>query len=139
MITRLELEGKWNQVKGRVLENWGELTDDDLKQAKGDIDQLTGIILEKTGATKKEIKDFLDEYIAEAANYAQQAAESAQEYAGRANEAIHEQYDQVSESMREGYAHAEGMVRKNPVESVAVAFGAGLIAGAVVGVMLKSR
>lgn len=139
MITRLELEGKWNQVKGQVLEHWGELTNDDLQEAEGDLDQLTGIIQEKTGATKKEIKSYLDDCVAEAANYAEQAAETAHEYAERANEAIHEQYEQVSESVREGYAHAEGMVRKNPVESVAVVFGAGLIAGAVMGVMLKSK
>lgn len=139
MISRLELEGKWNQVKGRVLEHWGELTDNDLQAAQGDLDQLTGIIQEKTGESKKEIKNYLDEIVADAANYATQAAHAAKEYAEHANEAFHEHYDQVASSMREGYAHAEGMVRRNPVESVAVAFGAGLIAGAVVGLVLKSK
>lgn len=139
MISRLELEGKWNQIKGRVLEHWGELTDDDLQEAQGDIDQLTGIIQEKTGDTKKEVRSYLDEVVADAANYAQQAAETAHQYAERANEVFHDQYDQFSDTMKEGYAHAEGMVRKNPVESVAVAFGAGLIAGAVVGLVLKSK
>lgn len=139
MISRLELEGKWNQVKGRVLEHWGELTDNDLKETRGDLDELTGIIQEKTGESKKEIQSFLDEIVADTAGYANQAAATARQYAEHANEAFHENYDQVSDSLREGYAHAEGMVRKNPVESVAVAFGAGLIAGAVVGLVLKSK
>lgn len=139
MISRLELEGKWNQVKGRVLEHWGELTDDDLKETQGDLDELTGIIQEKTGESKKEIQSLLDEIVADSAGYATQATETARQYAEHANEAFHEHYDQVSDSLREGYAHAEGMVRKNPVESVAVAFGAGLIAGAVVGLVLKSK
>jgi len=139
MFNRLELEGKWNQVKGRVMEHWGELTDDDLQSARGDLDELTGIIQEKTGESKQEIEGYLDEIIADAANYAQQAAQAAHHYADRANEVFHDEYEQISGTVKEGYAHAEGMVRKNPVESVAVAFGAGLIAGAVVGLVLKSK
>jgi uncharacterized protein YjbJ (UPF0337 family) len=139
MISRLELEGKWNQVKGRVMEHWGELTNDDLQAARGDLDQLVGIIQDKTGDSKNDIQGFLDEVVADAANYAQQAAETAHHYAERANEVFHDEYEQISDSVKQGYAHAEGIVRRNPVESVAVAFGAGLIAGAVVGLILKSK
>ena len=34
MITRQELEGHWNQVKGQVKERWGQLTDEELMQAR---------------------------------------------------------------------------------------------------------
>jgi uncharacterized protein YjbJ (UPF0337 family) len=139
MISRTELEGKWNQVKGRVLEQWSELTDDELQQARGNYEQLTGLIQEKTGESKKNISNFLDEVISDSANVAQKAGETAQHYAERAKEVFYDQYGHVSESMREGYAQAEGMVRRNPVESVAVAFGAGLVAGAIVGLILKSK
>ncbi len=45
---RLELEGKWDQVRGRVKESWGVLTDDELDRTEGKWDRLVGLIKEKT-------------------------------------------------------------------------------------------
>jgi uncharacterized protein YjbJ (UPF0337 family) len=139
MITRQELEGKWNEVKGRVRERWGELTDDDLQRARGNAEQLVGVIQRKTGQSRQEIEDFLEEAVAGGVATMQQMADTAREYAGQASEAVREQYEQVSESVRAGYDQAEEMVRRKPVESVAVAFGAGIITGVIVGLLLKSR
>jgi ElaB/YqjD/DUF883 family membrane-anchored ribosome-binding protein len=58
-------------------------------------------------------------------------------YADQAGEAFREQYDHMAENVRAGYERAGEMVRRSPVESVAVAFGAGIITGVVVGLMLK--
>ncbi len=38
------MKGQWNQVKGKAKEQWGKLTDDDLKRAEGNRDQLVGAI-----------------------------------------------------------------------------------------------
>lgn len=46
---RMNLEGKWDQMKGRVKQAWGDLTDDDLKKTEGKWDRLVGTIKEKTG------------------------------------------------------------------------------------------
>ena len=35
-----QIEGNWKQLKGKALENWGELTNDELDQARGERDQL---------------------------------------------------------------------------------------------------
>jgi len=53
--TRLKWEGRWDQLKGRVKEFWGQLTDDDLAEAEGDYDQLVGMIEERTGEHREEI------------------------------------------------------------------------------------
>ena len=56
------LKGKWNQIKGSVKKQWGELTDDDLDKVEGDAQKLSGIIQEKYGKAKeeadKEVKAF---------------------------------------------------------------------------------
>jgi uncharacterized protein YjbJ (UPF0337 family) len=52
----LRMEGKWDQIKGRVKETWGEVTDDDLKQAEGNWDQLVGRIKERTGESREAIE-----------------------------------------------------------------------------------
>lgn len=55
-----KLTGNWNQVKGGLKQEYGQLTDDDLKYQEGQEDQLLGKIQEKTGKTKEEIEKFID-------------------------------------------------------------------------------
>jgi uncharacterized protein YjbJ (UPF0337 family) len=59
MNTDLKAEGKWDQMKGRVKEAWGDLTDDDLDKSEGKMDRLIGTIKEKTGETVDVIEDKL--------------------------------------------------------------------------------
>lgn len=56
-----QLEGKWQQVKGRVQEQWGELTDDDLDRIEGRRERLVGIIKERTGKTEEAIERELED------------------------------------------------------------------------------
>jgi uncharacterized protein YjbJ (UPF0337 family) len=48
------VKGNWKQFRGRVQEQWGELTDDDLDRIEGKRDQLAGRLQEKYGITKDE-------------------------------------------------------------------------------------
>ena len=52
-----QVEGKWEQVKGRAKKAWGELTDDDFLRAEGSVDKLYGVIQEKVGDTRANVKD----------------------------------------------------------------------------------
>ena len=47
-------KGNWKEFTGKVREQWGELTDDDVEQVKGDRDQLAGKIQTRYGVTKEE-------------------------------------------------------------------------------------
>ena len=57
--TRLRFEGKWDQMRGRVKESWGDLTDDELDQTEGKWDQVVGKIKEKTGESMDAIQEKL--------------------------------------------------------------------------------
>ena len=48
------MEGNWLQFKGKVKEQWGKLTDDDLDVIAGKRDQLLGRIQERHGLSKDE-------------------------------------------------------------------------------------
>jgi len=48
------MEGNWLQFKGKVKEQWGKLTDDDLDVIAGKRDQLLGKIQERHGLSKEE-------------------------------------------------------------------------------------
>ena len=49
------VEGNWKQVKGKVKEKWGKLTDDDLDVVAGKRDQLEGKIQERYGIAKDQV------------------------------------------------------------------------------------
>jgi uncharacterized protein YjbJ (UPF0337 family) len=53
----MQFDGKFDQIKGRVKESWGVLTDDDFDRASGKVDRLVGIIKEKTGESADSIRD----------------------------------------------------------------------------------
>jgi uncharacterized protein YjbJ (UPF0337 family) len=55
------LKGKWNQMKGDIKRKWGQVTDDDLLQAEGDMDKLIGKIQERTGEHRDAIRHWMNE------------------------------------------------------------------------------
>ncbi|GKS69809.1 UPF0337 protein [Nitrosomonas sp. PY1] len=59
-----EIEGNWKQLKGKALEKWGEITNDEMDVIAGKKDQLVGQIQAKYGVTKeeaeKQVKEFSD-------------------------------------------------------------------------------
>ncbi|MGH1417891.1 MAG: CsbD family protein [Hyphomicrobiaceae bacterium] len=56
------IEGNWKQFKGKVQEQWGELTDDEMDQINGNKQQLAGKIQEKYGKTKEEAEKEVDDW-----------------------------------------------------------------------------
>ncbi len=56
----LRFKGKWNQLKGKAKQQWGNLTDDDLIYVEGKEDELYGKLQEKTGKSKDDIKSWFD-------------------------------------------------------------------------------
>lgn len=63
MSTRTMLESRWTEMKGRVREAWGALTDDDLEQLEGRWDQVVALVQRKTGQAADVIEAKLDELI----------------------------------------------------------------------------
>ena len=49
-----QAKGNWKQIKGRVQEQWGNLTNDDLDRVEGKREQLVGRIQERYGIAKEE-------------------------------------------------------------------------------------
>lgn len=55
-----KLKGNWNIMKGKLKQEYAELTDDDLQYVEGKEDELIGRIQKKTGQTKEQVKKFID-------------------------------------------------------------------------------
>lgn len=57
----LKLKGTWNEVKGKIKQQYADLTDDDLLYEEGQEDELVGRIQKKTGKTRDQVVDWLNE------------------------------------------------------------------------------
>lgn len=54
-MDKLEIKGSWNELKGKLKQEYAELTDNDLQYAEGKEDELLGKIQQKVGETKEQI------------------------------------------------------------------------------------
>lgn len=52
-----QFEGNWHQLKGRIKEKWGKLTDNEITQINGKYEQLIGILQKKYGYAKSQAED----------------------------------------------------------------------------------
>ena len=58
-MDKLELKGKWNELKGKAKQQYADLTDDDLKYEEGKENELVGRIQTKLGKTKDEVVEWI--------------------------------------------------------------------------------
>ena len=59
-MTDQEMRGNWNQIKGRLKQKYAQLTDDDLQFAEGKEEEMWGRLQEKTGKSKREIREEIE-------------------------------------------------------------------------------
>jgi len=59
-MSNLKLKGTWNELKGKVKQQYAELTDNDLLYEEGKEDELIGRIQQKTGKARDEVVEWLN-------------------------------------------------------------------------------
>jgi uncharacterized protein YjbJ (UPF0337 family) len=60
--TEDKIKGNWNQIKGKLKQEYGDLSDDDLQYTEGKEDELLGRLQEKTGESKETLKGKIDKF-----------------------------------------------------------------------------
>jgi uncharacterized protein YjbJ (UPF0337 family) len=56
----LQIKGGWNELKGKIKQAYGDLTDDDLTREEGKDDELLGKLQQKTGKTRDDLVKWLN-------------------------------------------------------------------------------
>ncbi len=121
------VEGDWKQMKGKVKERWGRLTDDDLTAISGQRDQLEGKIQERYGYAKsqarREIEDWYrstESHLADEIETIRTEIQNLTSTVGRiANKQIGRAQVRATEAARE----AEAVITRNPLAAIAIAVG----------------
>lgn len=55
-------KGMWEQMKGKVKEKWGQLTDDEIREIDGRSEILKGKLQQKYGYTKDQVDREFDDF-----------------------------------------------------------------------------
>lgn len=139
MANTQTLEGNWNKIKGKLRQRWGQLSDYDLQDFHGDMDELVGIIQSKTGEGRQAVEEFLEEVSKNVSSATSVASDTIREYAQSAATSMQEKAKQASDQMRAGYINMERFVRDRPGQSLLVGFGFGLIIGVSLAALMRSR
>ncbi len=71
-MNRDTLKGQWMQLKGKVREQWGKLTDDELDKIQGNTEMLIGKIQEHYGKSREEAEKDLDCWMERQQGYSQE-------------------------------------------------------------------
>jgi uncharacterized protein YjbJ (UPF0337 family) len=58
-MDKLEIKGRWNELKGKAKQTHGDLTDDDLQWEEGKDDEFFGRLQTKLGKTKDEVVSWI--------------------------------------------------------------------------------
>jgi uncharacterized protein YjbJ (UPF0337 family) len=56
-MNKLQIKGNWNELKGKLKQKYGDLTDEDLAYVEGKEDELLGRLQKKTGKAKENLID----------------------------------------------------------------------------------
>jgi uncharacterized protein YjbJ (UPF0337 family) len=57
------LMGKWKQLKGKVRQQWGKLTDDQVERIAGRYEELVGVIQERYGYTRDQAEQQVNSFL----------------------------------------------------------------------------
>jgi uncharacterized protein YjbJ (UPF0337 family) len=57
------LAGNWKKISGKIKQQWGKLTDDDISRIDGKQEELIGRLQEKYGYSKQEAEDSLNDFL----------------------------------------------------------------------------
>jgi uncharacterized protein YjbJ (UPF0337 family) len=59
-MNKLQIKGSWNEIKGKLKQQFGNLTDDDLTFAEGKEDELLGRLQKKLGKSREELRGMIE-------------------------------------------------------------------------------
>jgi uncharacterized protein YjbJ (UPF0337 family) len=157
MTTADVIKANWKEIKGKVKQQWGKLTDDDITYMDGSYDSLVGNLQEKYGYGKDQVRKEIDSFLRDLKSSVRRGNEYADQhshdlnsnfqnikekaYAARdsISDAAHQAQDKAGEILRGSVADLQDKsaelqenvvtyVKENPVKSIGFAMLAGILA-----------
>lgn len=58
-----QVKGKWNEMKGKAQQQWGDLTNDEVDRIDGNRTELVGLLQQKYGKSKEVAEREVDDWM----------------------------------------------------------------------------
>jgi uncharacterized protein YjbJ (UPF0337 family) len=139
MVNQQTVQGNWNEIKGKLRQRWGQLTEDDLPETQGEVEQLVGTIQRKTGEGREAIESYLRQLSSNVSESAGAAAQTMRRFTDQAADRFGQMSQQAADQLRAGYEGAQRVVRDQPGMSLGICFGLGALTGLLLGLSLRTR
>ena len=152
-MTKFAFDSSWNQIKGKLRQKYGQLTDDDLEFTEGKGEELLGRLQSKLNVGANELSLLLRNLKADVEQSVNDGPTSidglkarATEMAGDIKEAVSAKaagfkteasamYEDGRLKAQSAYGEVEDYVRREPINALATA----LVAGFIVGLLLPTH
>ena len=133
-----QVEGNWRQLKGSAKAQWGKLTDADLMQIEGRREQLEGKIQERYGYTKERVRKELDDWYRSVVSDLRESGgdlsgeidairADLQNLTSTVARVANKQIERAQDTAVGAVQQADEAIRRNPLTSIALAVGLGLL------------
>ena len=132
------LEGNWDQIKGKLKQRWGKLTNDDISTMHGSYDELQGKLKKAYGYKKDEVEHEIENFLEslnlrdEAESFRESLLRNAHILKERAEQAYYDSAEEIQrlkdrtiDLQRDAITYA----KKNPGKSLGIAIAAGFLLG----------
>ena len=126
---RTAVEAKWNQIRSAIRARWSEVSADDLRNIDGDSRKLVALINQKTKTPLPEIESAIDELAASSGGLLNRLTTATRVMAADVARQVTEPTQAAARSVRTA-------INESPTKAVGAVFGAGLLTGLMVGLML---
>jgi len=78
-MNQSQIAGKWKEIKGEIRKAWGDLTDDEVEQTKGNMESISGLIQQKYGLSKEQASERLNKVYSKFEDTAENVKDSLRE------------------------------------------------------------
>ena len=139
------LEGKWNQLKGEVKKQWGDLTNDDLDRIEGERAKLEGRLQERYGYSRQQAQDEVDKFLARVDNEMGDLRDTVESKVQEAQARLQDQVSEAKDTLESKAGTYNKQVRQAAPGEVSYAVDeypwlvviSALVAGLLIGLMLN--
>jgi uncharacterized protein YjbJ (UPF0337 family) len=96
----LNITGNWDDIKGKLKQQYAQLTDEDLTYAEGKGDELLGKLQEKLGKGKAEVTKIINDLVGKGENLADKAKDAVSEGADKAKDTANKGADTAKDAVK---------------------------------------
>lgn len=126
-------QGEWNEMSGKIQQQWGKLTDNDLHVIEGNNKEIYGLLQKYYGYAKDEVKDQVEEFLDGLADSSTDLKHQGRQIMAAVSDQMASLTSEVKRMVSRGGEAVSEKVQEKPLMAVGAALSIGVILGYLFG------